>query len=350
MIAFKDWSPWVNEFIQMYNSYQRYCGEKDLIHIHPNGIPVSRFVYGHKAIQDCDDRVVAIDIFYEGLNIQEFFDQLPKDKKYVLFSNASWSPDIDLGFEYLNINYNMVLFHASSMYYLQSRGDFFIDRTYHYEKEKTNLFCSLVGMKKRPRDKFVNAAMQRLNYNNYILNYHGVELGQPSRHLDVDFDYGGYASRPLFLHDATTDHKAFWSIPFKLYNSSRFNLVVETSQCNNDFHLTEKTIKPLYVGQPFVVFADRHHLKNLRSLGFRTFGNLWPEDYDEIADLDMRIDAIIKLLNDLKNFNWGAHRYELEAITNHNRLAFLNIAKTQIPVQMQRISEALKNCPWIPKR
>lgn len=344
-------------FFTLYGTYQNYLKfyhpgrAVDLIPIeqHPDGIPFFNWD-DISGINSSDKDVVALNYLLEGLSVWEpWHRHYPKDKKYIFFSNAQWDRNLDLGIEYELVVSNQALYTTIWKFNSPLEPNFFVDRHYQYETEKPNLFCSLVGMARPPRNRLVDSILKHLHYDNYILNYHGKELGRPSRNLDINFDFDGHSSSRMFLHDGLS-FNALLSFPTDLFNTARFNLVVETSQIHNDFHLTEKTLKPLFVGQPFVVFADRHHLRHLRTLGFETFGNLWPEDYDEIADLDARIDAIIKLLNDLKNFNWNAHRYELEAITNHNRLVLANVGHTLAAAQMQQASETLKNCPWIPRQ
>lgn len=347
MISFntRDSSGDFTDLIRVYNRYQQHLGSLDLIHCHPTGMPVIHWTKPDR-IRTCDQQVVAIDMLREGLIIKSILESFPADKKYLIFSNSSWDPSIDLGFEYLLINCNLILLQSQTVVDSVTKR-FFVNNAYHYEKEKPNLFCSLIGMEKPPRDMFVSALKDRLLFDNYILNYHGLELGCASRHLDLKFDFGEHAHERMFIHNHPLGGLPFFAVPIDIYNSARMSLVVETSQMDNDFHLTEKTIKPLFAGHPFIVFADRHFLKNLRSLGFRTFETVWSEEYDTIEDIDQRIDAIIDLLNNLHDFDWPSHERELEAITNHNRLVFLNIGHTLAAKQMEQVGLALNNCPWI---
>ena len=42
----------------------------------------------------------------------------------------------------------------------------------------------------------------------------------------------------------------------------------------------------------FVAFAGQHYLRNLHNLGFKTFGNIIDESYDEEPDMDIRYAMI----------------------------------------------------------
>ena len=82
-------------------------------------------------------------------------------------------------------------------------------------------------------------------------------------------------------------HSISQTLPIDLYNQCRFNLTVETDlDWTNEFFLTEKTVKNLIIGMPFVSVSTPHFLKNLRSLGFETYSSVWDESYDDI-DLDL---------------------------------------------------------------
>ena len=58
--------------------------------------------------------------------------------------------------------------------------------------------------------------------------------------------------------------------------------------------VTEKTWKPVAMQHPFVVLGEPGTLQHLHSLGFETFENLWPEDYDTTQLTKQRIDQIVE--------------------------------------------------------
>ena len=58
--------------------------------------------------------------------------------------------------------------------------------------------------------------------------------------------------------------------------------------------VTEKTWKPVAMHHPFVVLGEPGTLQHLHSLGFETFENLWPEEYDTTQSTDQRIDQIVE--------------------------------------------------------
>ena len=72
-----------------------------------------------------------------------------------------------------------------------------------------------------------------------------------------------------------------------------WNIVTETVFYYEKLHLTEKIFKPIVSKQPFMLLAAPGNLAYLRSYGFKTFGDVIDESYDDIQDNDARIDAVV---------------------------------------------------------
>ena len=108
--------------------------------------------------------------------------------------------------------------------------------------------------------------------------------------------------------EGETDHPmhSCWLSLFEQSAESLLYLVTETVATGRRHHLTEKTFKPIAMGMPFVIVGTQGSLRYLRSYGFKTFGDLWDESYDDEPDDSKRIEKIahtLKLLDDL-----GEHR------------------------------------------
>ncbi len=76
-------------------------------------------------------------------------------------------------------------------------------------------------------------------------------------------------------------------------------VVTETVFFGRRNHLTEKTFKPICQQMPFVMASTAGSLEYLRRYGFRTFGDIWDESYDEETDDFVRLEKIGSLLKDL---------------------------------------------------
>lgn len=96
----------------------------------------------------------------------------------------------------------------------------------------------------------------------------------------------------LNCHDSTSS--ADYCI--RDYQTAGIEVVLETLFDDCRLHLTEKTLRPIACGQPFILAATCGSLEYLRRYGFETFDGLINEEYDAIEDPAERLQAIIKEL------------------------------------------------------
>jgi len=80
---------------------------------------------------------------------------------------------------------------------------------------------------------------------------------------------------------------------------SFLHVVTETCFWETKDHLTEKIFKPIVARQPFVLLGCANNLKYLKSYGFKSFDSWWDESYDQIIDPLKRIQAVIKIIQDI---------------------------------------------------
>jgi len=78
------------------------------------------------------------------------------------------------------------------------------------------------------------------------------------------------------------------------YACTAIEVVLETLFDDTRLHLTEKTLRPIACGQPFILMATHGSLQYLRDYGFRTFDGIINETYDTITDPRKRLDAVIQ--------------------------------------------------------
>jgi len=138
-----------------------------------------------------------------------------------------------------------------------------------------------------------------------------------------------FSAQPLPINFANeTDHPmhSCWLSLFDESAQSLLYLVTETVATGRRWHLTEKTFKPIALGMPFVIVGTRGSLEYLRSYGFRTFGNIWDESYDQ-ADDDIRIEKIAQLLKQLDDLSTAEKQKMFESacdVIEHNWNHFYN--------------------------
>ena len=304
-----------------------------------NGIPIIPY-YDSAAIIAENSNIIIIDMITEGYNITNHFLSYPKHKKYILFSNGWWDSSIDLGIDYILVHWNYFLYDYIKRLTSSNILDYFQNIQYEYFEPKEFIFSSLIGSKRIWRDKLVNLIENNIQFDNYILNYAGDELNQSSRHLDINYNFEKFNSYTKII-----DHYSISSsIPIRLYNKTKILLIVETT-CEdiNEFHLTEKTIKVLLSGMPFIVVGSYNFLKHLHDLGFKTFDKIWSEEYDDIKNSDDRLTEIVMLLNWISKMEWNNQLIDqFKEISYYNKSQLLN-ANSIMKKQLETIVKDLKD-------
>ena len=105
------------------------------------------------------------------------------------------------------------------------------------------------------------------------------------------------------------------------------------SDNTNTCFLSEKTFKTIACNHPFIMFGNRHSLKHLKELGYKTFHPFINEAYDELETWD-RLYAIITELKRLNAMN-NDEKFELfkglKSILIHNSNTLLNTRVTVSP-------------------
>jgi hypothetical protein len=103
------------------------------------------------------------------------------------------------------------------------------------------------------------------------------------------------------------------------YDNTYFSLVTETEvNTPPDIFVTEKTFKPMAFYHPFMCVAQPGHLSYLKSQGFETFENMFDESYDNIFDLNNRIQHIVNQSKSFKQEPYSQLTWDKLA-HNHDR-------------------------------
>jgi hypothetical protein len=105
-------------------------------------------------------------------------------------------------------------------------------------------------------------------------------------------------------------HRSYFSIVFE----SRFEK--PTPYC----FYTEKLIRAILYKHPFILLCMPQSLVYLRKAGYRTFNNIWSEDYDKIEDYSQRLEEVTKVVKDLCSQDLDNMIARCSEIVEHNRL------------------------------
>ena len=319
-------------FIDILRAIDSYAAYQKIIGVDPienpfvddvDGIPIISLL-DIKLIASSSHKVIMVNMITEGFGVLECLREYPRDKKYILFCNGSWhQSQTDLEIDYTVINWNYFLYDYVNRAINPRIVDSWQDKDYKFNKNKEFVFSALIGGKKPWRDFLVEQIHNYLTFDNYVLNYAGQELKQLSRYDDISYDRDQFNSyKTIYQHYTLSS-----SIPINLYNKSRLLLIVESHFYEHDeFHLTEKTIKAFLTGIPFVICGSYKFLKHLRALGFKTYSEVWSEEYDLIQNNQDRIESIVGLLNDISTMDWDQSAVDkLQNIAYHNKLQVLNV-------------------------
>ena len=106
------------------------------------------------------------------------------------------------------------------------------------------------------------------------------------------------------------------------HNQTAISVVLETI-FDNRIHLTEKTLRPLACGHPFILAAGPGSLALLKKYGFQTFSPYINETYDTVQDNDLRLSLIV---DEMKRIQLLSELERTEIIRQCNQIAEINRA------------------------
>lgn len=169
--------------------------------------------------------------------------------------------------------------------FLKQLSDDYSDRPY--------MFDCLLGRQKEDRD-FVEKMYQSSQQKNKIFfTYYKDDIKQGVWDFPVGaiVNSGQLVNYKKHLFAPLMPIVPSVAIPVSIYNQTYYSLVSETLTLNEYNFYTEKIAKPILAKRPFIVFSGQNYLKNLKSLGFKTFDNIIDESYDTIPDYYKRACA-----------------------------------------------------------
>jgi hypothetical protein len=120
-----------------------------------------------------------------------------------------------------------------------------------------------------------------------LANFCKIQDQLPLAHADIEKYTPG-----VTLTDGFTSQSK------QVYVDFLIDIVAETFTSGNCFFVTEKTVRPMLLKKPFIIFGSKDFLAYLRQLGFRTFSDFWDEDYDGYSGQD-RYLKILKLIDEI---------------------------------------------------
>jgi hypothetical protein len=104
------------------------------------------------------------------------------------------------------------------------------------------------------------------------------------------------------------------------YVDTYFSLVTETICAESPYSFrTEKMAKPLAMGHPFIVASNCGFYRDLHNLGFKTFGHVIDESFDQIEHHQDRMDRIVDIVTDLCQQDLASFLKECYTVCKYNQ-------------------------------
>jgi hypothetical protein len=144
-------------------------------------------------------------------------------------------------------------------------------------------------------------------------------------------EFKNTAFKPVQIQDIlpTTAAPSCSSADFNMddYANTKVEVVLETLFDDKRIQLTEKILRPIACGHPFILASTPGSLAYLRDYGFKTFDGIIDESYDTELDSVKRLNLIIAAMKNITAWtpeeqllNWD----KIKEITNYNKQHFFS--------------------------
>lgn len=184
--------------------------------------------------------------------------------------------------------------------------------------DRLYLFDCLLGIEKSSRNFIEQLYLDSSNRHCIFFSYFKDNINTGVWDFSVDL-VGSSADLVSHNNNLFTPSAA---IPYSIYNKSFYSIVAETVVFDQYNFYTEKIAKPILAKRPFIAFCGKHYLKNLKKLGFKTFGQIIDESYDEIDDWQQRFSLAWAQVEKLMQHDPKEIYQKTVHIRNHNYQLF----------------------------
>jgi hypothetical protein len=111
------------------------------------------------------------------------------------------------------------------------------------------------------------------------------------------------------------------------YANTQFEVVLETLFDDTRIQLTEKILRPIACGHPFILASTPGSLEYLQNYGFKTFDGIIDESYDLVLDPVDRLTAITIAMTEITEWSpeqQQINREKIKEITWYNKQHFFS--------------------------
>lgn len=178
------------------------------------------------------------------------------------------------------------------------------------------------------RLKFTEMIIDQQLHNDCLMTFTAEDSGSYKSHCFKNTslkiqrqDLEQYFDKNTSLANSSADYST------KDYARTKIEVVLETLFDDSRHHLTEKILRPIACGKPFILAATPGSLQYLRDYGFETFSPWFDETYDTISDPLDRLNAIVAEMNRLKHLPLDQQQQMFQAvqeISQRNKALFFS--------------------------
>lgn len=182
-----------------------------------------------------------------------------------------------------------------------------------------NLNWSFYGSEKN-KERLKKIYFSNLN-NDEFENF----INHCNRKIDINDD-----TRIIFDSNGEVILLSPWPYDSSIYSNTAYSIVSETY-----FHygkiptLTEKTFRPILNKHPFIILGASGTLDLLKNLGFKTFIEYLPINYDLIINEEERLSAVVKCIKYFSE-NYLNFLEDIQLDIEHNYRKLIEINQKQI--------------------
>jgi len=307
-------------------------------------IPVSRYtnldIFSNSAEQR---KVSAFHIPFPYLNVKQEFEQridtaLAVSDVVVVLVSELHNETVDFILRYANKNIHFFTCGFVDSIKTDQWMDWFITSSYFYKNNpvleqltpytpKEKLFDILLGQKKPHRDLIHNHIVSKQLQDRVVMSYlnHVDRIVEgantpgwiwPEGELEIlHKDLQWTVSQVVYQGQQMSLSQV---VPINIYNQTAYSIIAETNFANHYSFYTEKTVKPILGRRLFLAFSGQYFLRNLRSLGFKTFDGIIDESYDTVADMHQRGQMIVEQMDYLFTQDQSKILKLVKPIAEHN--------------------------------
>ena len=203
-----------------------------------------------------------------------------------------------------------------------------------HSNSKPYLFDALLGARRPNRDYVMLGLAQNNLLDKSIVTYRDCFVGHVIDHQNQEFADIFNNTKLMYPYvsphlesawevaDVVTNQISF-IVPERVYQRTYYSILTETLYTGGAFFMSEKSIKAMFAKRIFVLFGNQYHLKRLQQLGFKTFGDVIDESYDDCPlDFERFALAMQQVIN-LSKQDPVQVQLKLQSVLDHNHTRLL---------------------------